>query len=496
MTLPPYQRETRFQLALSGAALVIAISGTLAWLACWILSTESLLARGGFLLVPMIAGAGLLHLGLRRVDRREETARHYLERLSLADPQRIESLDLPPLDPQSPWSAALELVKQMLASASGRLADAEHARAVLELRCKRSVSQYQRLRRIVEALPEPLLAVDQYDDIWLANSSAEELFDLEPCRDGEKRALAQLGTCRRLLDLLDDTRRRKVATTRSDEFEMLRENGDKVWYRAVATGIAPIEPNGQPSTSVDSVVAVLRDVSVQKTNQRHNAEFVSAASHEMKTPLAGIKAYVELLADGEAEDEQTREEFLSVINGQAERLERLIDNLLNLARIEAGVVQVSKQPQSLNEILIEACNVVQPSADAKRINLAHYLSTMYLGVLVDRDMILQAAINLLSNAIKYTKSGGSVTLRSRMLDAEVEFEVQDTGVGLAPEDCGRVFAKFYRVERNKGMASGTGLGLPLAKYIVEDVHGGRMSVTSTLDVGSTFSARLPAAGRS
>jgi two-component system phosphate regulon sensor histidine kinase PhoR len=111
-------------------------------------------------------------------------------------------------------------------------------------------------------------------------------------------------------------------------------------------------------------------------------------------------------------------------------------------------------------------------------------------------MLLQAAINLLSNAIKYTPNGGRVTLRSRMLDGEVLFEVEDTGVGLSPDNCRRVFEKFYRVDSNKGMAPGTGLGLPLAKHIVEDVHGGRLSVTSTLGVGSTFRVTIPGSHRS
>jgi two-component system phosphate regulon sensor histidine kinase PhoR len=215
----------------------------------------------------------------------------------------------------------------------------------------------------------------------------------------------------------------------------------------------------------------------------------------MKTPLAGIKAYVELLADGDAEDEATREEFLNVITGQADRLQRLIDNLLNLARIEAGVVQVSKKPRSLNELLEEAVNIVRPSADAKHIELAADLSPMYLGVLADRDMLLQAAINLLSNAIKYTPQQGRVTVRSRLEEDHVRFEVQDTGVGLGPEDCQRVFEKFYRVKKNKDMASGTGLGLPLAKHIVEDVHGGRLTVESTLGQGSTFAVVLPSAAQ-
>jgi signal transduction histidine kinase len=116
---------------------------------------------------------------------------------------------------------------------------------------------------------------------------------------------------------------------------------------------------------------------------------------------------------------------------------------------------------------------------------------MYMGVLVDRDMAMQSAINLLSNAVKYTESGGKVTLRSRMEDNAAVFEVEDTGVGLSEEDCLRVFDKFYRVKKDQKMASGTGLGLPLAKHIVEDVHGGELTLSSQLGAGSVFRITLP-----
>jgi two-component system phosphate regulon sensor histidine kinase PhoR len=163
-----------------------------------------------------------------------------------------------------------------------------------------------------------------------------------------------------------------------------------------------------------------------------------------------------------------------------------------LARIEAGVVAVNKLPLSLNELLSEAVGVMQPAAEDKQITLSAELSPLYLGALADRDMLLQAAINLLSNAVKYTKRGGGVTLKSRMTDQEIVFEVQDTGVGLSPEDCQRVFEKFYRVKKDRDMAQGTGLGLALVKHIVEDVHGGRIEVASELGRGSTFRVCLPA----
>ncbi len=288
-------------------------------------------------------------------------------------------------------------------------------------------------------------------------------------------------------------RQRNHVAGRADEIEIPDAEGRSRWYRAIALKAA--RGGAENAAEPAGVVAVLRDIGDQRALQKRNAEFVSSVSHEMKTPLAGIKAYVELLADGDAEDEQTREEFLNVINGQTDRLQRLVDNLLNIARIEAGVVQVSKQPRSLNEILEESLRVVQPSAEAKGIHLSSELSPLYLGVLADRDLLLQAAINLLSNAVKYTPGGGRVVLRSRMADDQVRFEVQDTGVGLCEEDCRRVFEKFYRVQKDKQMASGTGLGLPLAKHIIEDVHGGRLTVESELGRGSTFIATLPVAGQ-
>jgi two-component system, OmpR family, phosphate regulon sensor histidine kinase PhoR len=114
---------------------------------------------------------------------------------------------------------------------------------------------------------------------------------------------------------------------------------------------------------------------------------------------------------------------------------------------------------------------------------------------VDRDMIMQAGINLLSNAIKYTPEHGRVTLRSRLIDQQVRFEVEDTGVGLCEEDQVRVFEKFYRVKKDREMATGTGLGLPLAKHIVEDVHGGQLTLSSELGKGSCFRVTLPAAAQ-
>jgi len=439
-----------------------------------------------------LAAAGLACGLLWRRDRRHlAAADRFVSDLCNTPPQQfggdIEQL-LPRVEDAGALAPTLTQLRDYLMRLSGTYQQSERDRARAEVRYRRFVSQSEQLREILQGLREPVLAINQYDELIMANNSAAELFHFDN-GDIEKQAVATLIECQELVELLQETRRRRTAGQRACEVMVDGGDGEQRWYNATVESIVP----HQEATDDDQrgAVAVLRDISDHKEIQRRHAEFISAVSHEMKTPLASIKAYVELLADGDAEDEATRDEFLDVINGQADRLKRLIDNLLNIARIEAGVVNVKKEEQSLNDVLDEAFSVVQPAAEQKKIQLNKQLSPMYLGVLIDRDMVLQTAINLLSNAVKYTPEGGAVTLRSRAGQGHVVFEVEDTGVGLSEEDAARVFDKFYRVKKDQQMAPGTGLGLPLAKHIVEDVHGGRLQVHSIEGQGSTFRASLP-----
>jgi two-component system, OmpR family, phosphate regulon sensor histidine kinase PhoR len=480
---------------LPAAALSVSASLSLAWLAGWLSVVDSWPARAGvmaltLLLTGVVAAAWAACA--RRAGRQFEQHVGALCELVSSDAGHLQ---LAPLPANHPWRALAGKIHNVLSESHARLHDMEHTRAALEIRCGRASAQYEKIRSIFTGLAEPILAIDDYDEVVLANASAEELFSLRKI-NVETRAISRLIHCEKLVELLTATAQRKTPGDRSEELEIVDDAGNPHWFRVTATKLdSRGAARSHPDLSAGGVVAVLRDIGDHKALQKRNAEFVSSVSHEMKTPLAGIKAYVELLADGEAEDAETREEFLEVISSQADRLQRLVENLLNIARIEAGVVKVSKAHQSLNELLEEALHVVQPSAEAKGIELKAELSPLYLGVLADRDMLLQAAINLLSNAIKYTPAGGKVALRSRFDDNDVRFEVQDTGVGLSAEDCQRVFEKFYRAEKNKQMAPGTGLGLALAKHIVEDVHRGRLSVQSTLGEGSTFAIVLPGAGQ-
>ena len=418
------------------------------------------------------------------------------------DPAQLSRLvagtDPFPLLPSNPWFASAQEFSERFARNCEKLQQAEQSRTALEVRLRRGAGRQEQIEAILAGLAEPVLAINAFDELILINPAAQALFEIDE-KSAVGQPLSQVLHCERLVELLIEARRRK-AQIRRGEIELIDDEGQSGWFTATCCSLAPGDgdqasksPNGNGKAA--GAFAVLRNTSELKAGQKRYAEFVSAVSHEMKSPLAGIKAYVELLADGEAEDPQTREEFVGVIGTQADRLQRLIDNLLNIARIEAGMMNVSKNPISLNELLAATLDIVRPTAAAKRIELAAEFSPMYLGVLADRDLMMQVAINLLSNAIKYTPDGGRVTLRSLAAEDEVQFEVDDTGVGLDEEDRLKVFERFYRVHKDRHMASGTGLGLPLAKHIVEDVHGGRLTVQSTLGKGSVFTVSLPTAAQ-
>ena len=224
-------------------------------------------------------------------------------------------------------------------------------------------------------------------------------------------------------------------------------------------------------------------------------DFVSHVSHELKTPLASIMAYSEMLADGEANDEKTQKEFYSIIQSQANRLSRLIDDILNTARIESGLIKVDKKPLSLTILIQEQLGMIKGYAEEKDIEVAGQEPIVLDQVNVDRDMMVQVIVNLLSNAVKYTAPGGKVEIKTEVDDAAnmARVKITDTGVGIPEDEIEHVFDKFYRVGANNKQAKGTGLGLNLVKQIVEKVHGGKVFVTSKVNEGSTFGFELPLA---
>ena len=193
-----------------------------------------------------------------------------------------------------------------------------------------------------------------------------------------------------------------------------------------------------------------------------------------------------------ADDEKTKREFYDVIQNEANRLGRLIDNILNISRIESGLVKVDRKPQSVTVVVKDALEVIAPQAAQKNIDLEERLTPVFYQTLADKDMLYQAVLNLLSNAVKYTPEGGTITVETLVDEPKqiVITRISDTGVGIPPKDLPFVFDKFYRAEANNRMAKGTGLGLSLVKQIIEGVHKGRIFVESHVGKGSCFGFEL------
>ena len=176
----------------------------------------------------------------------------------------------------------------------------------------------------------------------------------------------------------------------------------------------------------------------------------------------------------------------------------MIDNLLNISRIEAGLMHIDRERVDFRELTERAITNMAPQAKAKDLDIHTQLASVDLSVTGDADMLYQVIVNLLSNSIKYTPNGGRITIEADTdnLTRSLHFSVSDTGLGIAPDQLDRVFDKFYRVENYRRVAQGTGLGLNLCRHIVETLHSGQIGLESKLGMGSKFWFFVPIADRS
>lgn len=227
---------------------------------------------------------------------------------------------------------------------------------------------------------------------------------------------------------------------------------------------------------------------------RMKSEFVSLVAHELRTPLTSVMGYVSLLVDGEGgrlTDEQL--EFLHIVQSSADRLANLINDLLDLSRIEAGRLELKQSVVDIVPILQDVTKAIRLQIEAKKQDLTLDLVGPLPAILGDPERLAQIVTNFLTNAHKYTPPGGNITVRAWAEARYVCINVQDTGIGLAPDDQAQLFTRFFRAQnRATQEAGGVGLGLVIARSLVE-LHGGKISVTSTPGVGSTFSFTVPIA---
>ena len=219
------------------------------------------------------------------------------------------------------------------------------------------------------------------------------------------------------------------------------------------------------------------------------SEFLSTAAHELRTPLTSILGFSEILLKRKL-DEERKNRFLKIINEESMGLSALINDLLDLSRIESGRgFKITKAPIDIREVVLENVNVFQHQTDKHtfKVNLSHDL----VKIEADKDKINQVIENLISNALKFSPEGGEITVSIKETKDELKISVTDEGIGIPEKDLLHVFEKFYRASNASSEAiGGTGLGLGIVKYIVES-HGGRISAKSKLGRGSTFNFILP-----
>ncbi len=238
-------------------------------------------------------------------------------------------------------------------------------------------------------------------------------------------------------------------------------------------------------------VWIIRDVTQQKMAEEMRDSFVDTATHELRTPLANIKAYAETLALADMIDVEQQKQFLNTINSEATRLARFVDDLLSVSSMEVGSMTLTKQVTELHRMLNEVLNKIKPQIEEKRLTFEVSIAEKLPEPRIDKDKISTVLVNLLGNAVKYTPAGGRVAFRVHATDQNIEIDVEDTGVGIAEDELPKVFDKFFRSDDPRVQEQkGTGLGLALVQEVVR-LHGGRVSVDSEIDKGSTFQIVLP-----
>ncbi len=271
--------------------------------------------------------------------------------------------------------------------------------------------------------------------------------------------------------------------------ELTRQDGAD--QRICRVARYPLRSGDQKSSA--GHVWTIRDVTQQKLAEKARDQFLDTATHELRTPLANIKAYAETLSLSDMLDVEQQKEFCNTINSEATRLARFIDDLLSVSSMEVGSLTMDYQEVDTERLLREATQKVQPQIEQKDIRFDTVLPAKLPTIKVDKDKFTVVLVNLLGNAAKYTPNGGRIAMTVRAIDDQLFIEIQDSGVGIAEEELPRIFDKFFRSSDPRVVEqTGTGLGLSFADEVVRK-HRGSINVTSEIDKGSTFTVVIPIA---
>jgi two-component system phosphate regulon sensor histidine kinase PhoR len=339
---------------------------------------------------------------------------------------------------------------------------------------------------ILDSFPEGVAVTDPHGQITYANPTLSALLfdegeDSSPEGDVMYDHLSREAAHNEIAALLEpDSLQRSVVV------ELTRFDLDSESVLRVAR--YPLRGRGD---NAESHVWSVRDVTQQKLAEKMHTEFVNSATHELRTPMANIKAYAETLAQADELAIEEQKEFCNTINAEVSRLSRMIDDLLSIESMEVGSLALVRLETDVERLLREKVEMARPLMDKKSLSFQVRLPEKLPKMLLDKDKIALAIDNLLGNAAKYTPPGGEVALRVDIDEEALQIHVQDSGVGIAEGELAKVFDKFFRsADVRVREETGTGLGLAMVREIVT-LHGGEITVKSKLDEGSTFSITLP-----
>lgn len=429
-----------------------------------VLGPLAMIAAGGFSLYQHIRVHNTLEGQLTRVCRLKDRDALPLQPLDGADPAVVG------------WNRLLE---RLTASESMELLEERLAKAL-------DSKKERRCLEILHALGDGVVVTSTDGRIQFANRAFASLVGAAKLEDLEGADLLQTIGAEKAAnaDQVLASLRRSASSAVAMMNKGLRAE-DGVWRIARNT---MQDPEKGPCW-----VWSIRDITQLAIVDEAKNQFVSTATHELRTPLANIKAYAETLSLDATIDPEKQKEFCNIINQEATRLARFVDEMLSVNQLEVGAMTLDRREIDLERILQDVIHSVEPQMTAKNITFETKLPPKLPKLKLDRDKFQAALVNLAGNAAKYTPEGGRVSLQVEWSPSEILFHIEDNGIGIAPDELPRVFEKFFRSQDERvRQISGNGLGLTYTQEIVR-LHGGRLNVQSELNKGTRFTLTLPLA---
>ncbi len=344
---------------------------------------------------------------------------------------------------------------------------------------------------ILEGIADGVMVADANGRIVLFNAAAEHILDLP-----RTQALGQfqddiLGlygdSAREWLERIEHWKKNPHSYLPSEFMSQRFEIGNRI----ISFHLSPViaQPHG-----FLGVVAVFRDITAQVEADRAKSEFVSTVSHELRTPMTSVKGYVDLLLMGSAGPlTELQEKFLKTVQTNANRLSSLVNDLLDISRIEMGRMELQRRPVAIESVINQVVDMMRPKMKEKGQELYAVLPDGLPKVYGDEDRLVQIITNLVGNSHKYTRHDGKIWIYAYVSQEVMHIAVKDTGIGIAPENRKKIFERFYREDSDLvHEEAGTGLGLSITLSLIQ-MHGGDLNVESELGVGSIFTFTLPLA---